>query len=614
MNWLDSIYSDGTRMFVSNPTPALGDTVEISIRFLADAPVKAVLLRSLPNGAERYDEAHLVREEGGLAYYTAELPVTEYLIRYQFYLVTEDAVYFYTQNGVTTYIPDHTYDFKLIAGYRQPSWVRGAVFYQIFPERFCNGDPSNDVRDGEYTYRGDSATQVKAWSEAPKPFAQARALDFYGGDLDGVIQKLPYLQELGVTALYLNPVFRAFSTHKYDCVDYCHVDEHFGGDEALARLCDAVHRAGMRIILDISINHTGIEHHWVKEGKPYYFKNPDGTLRGWNGVETLPELDYRSDELRDAIYRGKDAVLRKWLRPPYAIDGWRFDVADVFARNNDVQLSEELWPEICAAIREENPEAIIIAEDWGDCGQYLQGRLWNTPMNYYGFGRIIRQFAGLGDLFLDRHPLLRGVPYRMTARDVVKRTDEHYAKLPQVIADQQMNLFDSHDIPRMHNYPEIGFAKWKSAVIAQLLWTGIPCIYYGDELAIDGYTTEDAGYRFPMPWGRESEDGKKHLALTRRMAELRRTVDAFAGGGRKVLYADGGVLAVARFSATETYVGVISMEDAPIVFDLPLGLVGASRPIGTTDAFGAELHGYSTSDSAYTIEVEPLGSYLFECR
>ena len=613
-NWLDSIYSDGTANFVSCRTPELGDRVAVTIRFAADAPVKSVWVCSLPNGAERYDEAQRIKEKNGLAYYTAELPVTEYRNQYRFQLVTDEQIFFYTQNGVTTYLPDQTYDFVLLTDYRQPDWVDGAVFYQIFPERFCNGDPSNDVRTGEYEYTGKKTIHMDSWEAHPLTWEEGHALDFFGGDLDGIIQKLDYLEELGVTVLYLNPVFSAYSTHKYDCIDYYHVDPHFGGDEALERLCHALHERGMKIILDISVNHTGIEHKWVKEGKPYYFKKADGSLQCWWDIGTLPVLDFRNEQLREEVYRGDGAILRKWLRPPYAIDGWRFDVADVFARNNEVQLAEEVWKEICEAIREENPDAFIIGEDWGDCGRYLQGHRWNSPMNYFGFGRIIRQFAGLEDLFLERHEAFRGLPYRMTAEDVVNRTKQHYAKLPAVIADCQMNLFDSHDIARLHNYDKMDFDRWKCAVAAQLLWTGIPCIYYGDEVAIDGYTWHDAGYRYPMPWDHISEEGQRHLAVIRQMTRLRRGTDAFAKGSRQVLFADGYTLAVARFDDKETYVGVISMEEQERTVALPLWLAGVKAPVDDRDVFGETVQGQAAGDGIYELTM-PAGSVrLFRCE
>lgn len=149
--WLESVHSDGTAAFVSNPTPAMFEDVSIRLRLYEDAPVSHVVLRSMPNGMERLDDMHIVKSENGFVYYEATLNMNEKRIQYHFYLVCDHTVYFYTQKEITTYLPDHTYDFVLLADYIQPEWVREAVFYQIFPERFCNGNPTNDVRDGEYT-------------------------------------------------------------------------------------------------------------------------------------------------------------------------------------------------------------------------------------------------------------------------------------------------------------------------------------------------------------------------------------------------------------------------------------------------------------------------------
>ena len=146
--WLESIYSDGTSCFVSKPEPKLFDTVTVWIRIYENALVRHVFLRSVPNGAEELIEAKKRKTEHGLAYYAAELKILENRMQYHFYIVCDDIVYFYNQKGITTYVPDHTYDFVLLADYVQPAWVKEAVFYQIFPERFCNGNPDNDVKNG----------------------------------------------------------------------------------------------------------------------------------------------------------------------------------------------------------------------------------------------------------------------------------------------------------------------------------------------------------------------------------------------------------------------------------------------------------------------------------
>ena len=629
--WLESVHSDGTAAFVSNPAPKLFETVTVRIRMYEDAPVKYVFLRYVPNGAERLLEMHTAKKEHGFVYYEVPLQINENRVQYQFYLVCEDVVYFYTQKEITTYVPDQTYDFVLLADYVQPEWVKEAVFYQIFPERFCNGDPSNDVKTGEYSQSGFPTIAMDSWDAKPLTYQEGHCLDFYGGDLQGVKEKIPYLKELGVTAVYLNPIFIAPSVHKYDCLDYFHVDPHFGGDEALAELSAALHENGMKLILDISINHTGIDHKWFnRDGiwfdksvgaynnpdskeRGYYFFGQNNTYHGWFGVETLPTLNYTSESLREVIYRAEDSVLKKWLKPPYSIDGWRFDVADVFARNDAVQLDHELWPEIRKSIRDVNPQAYILAEHWRDCAEYMQGDEWDSPMNYYGCGRVIRQFLGEPDLFMARNEILASVPYKMTAQDVKNRVKEHLAKLPYALWENQFNLFDSHDVSRLHNNPKVHPEEYRGAVIFQFLLTGAASIYYGDEAGIDGVIDSNEGCRYPMPWDSNFKDTEV-FKLNQTMARLKAEHKALSHGGMKFLYAEGNVVAIARFWENEVFVGVISTEDKDVKIRLPLGAVGAACPMGTTDVFGKVLAYARLDDNSIELTVKAHQSYFMECQ
>ncbi|MBQ7124517.1 MAG: alpha amylase N-terminal ig-like domain-containing protein [Oscillospiraceae bacterium] len=628
-NWLLSIHSDGTEEFLSSSSPKLGETVKIRLRMLENPFAKHVLLLSFPNGTEHYEEMQPVKNEHGLVYYEAELKITENRLQYQFYIVCDDIIYYYTQNGITTYLPDHSFDFVLLADYVQPDWVKDAVFYQIFPERFCNGNPENDVKSGEYSQNGYESIKMPSWDSVPLDYENGRCLDFYGGDLEGIIEKIPYLKKLGITALYLNPIFAAPSCHKYDCLDYFHVDPHFGGDEALANLSRALHENGIRFILDISINHTGIDHKWFNRDGAWFdksvgaYNNPDSVERGyyffgennsylgWFNVETMPTLNYTSESLRNAIYKAEDSVLKKWLKPPYNIDGWRFDVADVFARNNEFQLDKELWPEICKSIKEENKNAYILAEDWGDCPEHLQGDQWDSPMNYFGCGRVIRQFLGEPDLFMNRHPILRSVHYKMTGEDVKNRVNEHLAKMPHVFAQNQFNLFDSHDVGRLHNNPSLPQDAYRSAAIFQFMLPGAPSVYYGDEAGIDGLFETVEGCRYPMPWNSgftESENYKFY----KKLISLRHEHKALRRGGMKFLYTGGRTVALARFLGDEAFVAVISAEDVDTVIDLPLGVIGAQSP--DAEVFGLPLEFTLSESGSIKLAVKAKTAYLFSCK
>ena len=688
--WLESVYSDGTADFVSNPAPALGETVRIRVRFYADAPVKAVILRTNPNGADVMLPAKPVKTDRGLVWWEAELKMSERRMQYQFYLVTDGGVYFYTQKGITTWLPDMSCDFVLLTDYVQPAWVKEAVFYQIFPERFRNGDPENDVRSGEYSVDGNPTIRVTPWDTPAMEYAEGHCLDFYGGDLEGIRQKIPYLKDLGVTALYLNPIFVGPSVHKYDCVDYFHVDPHFGGDEALAALSRDLHACGMKLILDISINHTGASHKWFNRDcqwfpkevgayhnpdsteRGFYFFGPDNSYKSWWGISSLPVLNFTSEALRDRIWRARDSVLRKWLQPPYSIDGWRFDVADVFARNDEIQLAHEVWPEIRRAIREENPQAYILAEDWGDCAQYLQGSEWDSPMNYYGCGRVIREFLGEQDHFLARCPEIRDVRRKMRAEEVRARVVQHLSRMPWALQENQFNLFDSHDIGRLHNNQAIDPGEYRGAVIFQFMLPGAASVYYGDEASIGGDPGSNEGCRWPMPWGTEFEKTER-FRFYRTLMRLKADHPALSSGGMQFLFAEGGVLSIARFTdcgaavpgadvpnvgavigrppeaqpipsdvaraicppeATgsgqqaagdgghaarefclpaqpEAFVFVMSTEDSAREIRLPLGALGCSRPVSDRDVFGTPLSWRPLDEKSVSLAVPAHTALLF---
>ncbi len=626
--WLESVYSDGSEYFVSSPSPALGETVTVKLQVIDSAPLKDVFLRSLHNGRQEISRMRRAYVSHGLACYEGRLKMTENRIGYQFYLSTGEALYYYTQRGVTTYMPDHTCDFRLLADYVQPEWVKDAVFYQIFPERFCNGDETNDVQTGEYVHEGFKPVRMPSWDARPLSYEQGRCMDFYGGDLQGIRMKLPYLKRLGVTALYINPIFSAFSVHKYDCVDFFHVDRRFGGDEALAELTSAAHKLGIRVIIDISINHTGAENRWFNRAGELYpisegaYNNPESEERGfyffdksgkpdyWAGVKSLPTLNYTSERLRELIYRGEDSVLRKWLKPPYNIDGWRFDVADTFARHDETQLAHELWPEIRRAIREERPDAYILAEDWGDCAEYLQGDEWDAPMNYFGCARVIRSFYGQQDHFLMWSPELRGVPCGMTGEEVRARVMQHLAKLPFVIQQNQFNLVDSHDIERLSTDPRMTPEMLRGAAVFQFMLTGAASIYYGDEAEIGGDRHTNEGCRWPMPWDRdiESTDSwRLYHALCALKAEHR----ALSRGGMKFLYAGDRVFSIARFTPEEAFAAVFSNSPEEETVRLDLGSIGAA-PEG--EALGGELKIADAGDGEYDVTLPPNGCVLISCR
>ena len=319
-----------------------------------------------------------------------------------------------------------------------PEGAKGAVMYQIFTDRFCNGDPGNDVVTGEYIYNGGPVFHVDDWYSPP---ACDDTREHYGGDLQGIIDKLDYLDDLGIDAIYLNPIFVSPSNHKYDTQDYSHIDPHFGkivhdspavlpwgatenteagkykvrvtdpanleaSDRLFAHLVREAHRRGIRVILDGVFNHCGSFHRWLDREKLYLntgnyapgaygrkdslfrhyfaFKEdawPDNdTYESWWGFETLPKLNYEaSEELCEEILR----VAAKWVSPPYNADGWRLDVAADLGHSE--AFNHRFWQRFRHAVKRANPSAIILAENYQDSADWLRGGEWDTIMNYEGF-------------------------------------------------------------------------------------------------------------------------------------------------------------------------------------------------------------------------------------
>ena len=405
----------------------------------------------------------------------------------------------------------------------------------------------------------------------------------------------------------------------------------------------------MKLILDISINHTGVEHRWfnkdgvffdkatgsynnrdAKEREFYFYNNENNTYYAWAGFDTLPTLNYTSEALREVIYKAQDSVLRKWLKPPYCIDGWRFDVADVFARKDEVQLAHEIWPEIRRSIREENPDAYILAEDWTDCTQYLQGKEWDSPMNYFGCGRVLRSFLGIPDFFLQRNDPLRNVQYKMTAKDVEARVMQYLAKLPYALWQNQFNLIDSHDLPRVHNYDIVNPEEYRGAVIMQFMLVGTPSVYYGDEVGIDGGVEGDEGYRHPMPWREIPGRKQETFAFYQKLMHLKQEKEALKEGGMKFLYAQDYIVSLARFDGKEAYIAVMSTDDREQWITLPVGAIGvdaeqfsvAEQPEKASDdrfggqaeeMFGRAICCEKVDEKHIRMKVEAHQAYLIRC-
>ena len=505
--------------------------------------------------------------------------------------------------------------FEIIPGLQVPLWPAGCVMYQIFVDRFRNGDRSNDVLTDEYNYCGGNVVRIEDWNQLP---ASNDVREFYGGDLQGVMDKLDYLRDLGIQAIYFNPLFVSPSNHKYDTQDYDHVDPHFGrivrdagplleegdyrnihagryitrttdpanleaSDRLLAELIGQAHARGIRVILDGVFNHCGSFHKWMdkehiyekaaasrkkrkktKKGA-YISKNspwhdyfdfleedwPDNWhYDGWWGIDTLPKLNYEaSEELQEKIL----AIGKKWVSPPYNADGWRLDVAADLGHSP--AFNHDFWQRFRQAVREANPQAVVLAENYCESEKWLRAGDWDTIMNYEGFMDPLTWFlTGMEkhndqyreDLYNNADAFWEGMLYR------------NKEAMPLPSAYISMNQLSNHDhsrfltrtgqkTGRLHDLGSeaasqgVRPAVMREAVIVQMTWPGAPTLYYGDEAGLCGFTDPDN--RRPFPWGLED---RQMLAFHKDIIALHHHYPCLARGTVYPLAGEEGLIAYGR--------------------------------------------------------------------
>lgn len=561
--YVSSIHHDGSRRYVRTNSDGLhlGDEVAIRLRTAPEAPIERIFLRTCPDGEQAFSEMHPADTTGeACRWWQTSLQLKMPVTGYRFLLFTEDGAWWYNGSGAHRHVPTDAEDFRLLTDYAAPAWVRDSVFYQIFPDRFADGDPASNVQNGEFEYQG-LQSRARGWGKPSSDWPEAM-VEFYGGDLPGVEQRLDYLADLGVNAIYLNPIFTAFSNHRYDVVDYYGVDPHLGGDAALASLRRATAERGMRFILDIVPNHCGVAHPWFQaalkdpnaETAEYFtfHKHPE-KYESWLGVDSLPKLNYRSQALRDVIYAGSQAIFRHWLRAPFSIDGWRVDVANMLARHGADQLETEVWAGIRKAVKEENPEAYLLGENFFDGSSQLQGDNLDATMNYAGFTKPV--WFWLNRFEINQH----GRPHSVKSnapwptQALADSWQASRAAIPWTIATQQFNLLGSHDTPRALSLVDGDVARNRLAVALLMTYVGVPCVYYGDEIGMGGKDTLEA--RSCMIWD-SSKWNTELRSFYQTLIKLRRTSPALLDGGFQILAAEENVLAYLRDSDEEKLIVV----------------------------------------------------------
>lgn len=444
-----------------------------------------------------------------------------------------------------------------------PRWTQGAVAYQIFPDRFAVADPAR-ARDGGDVYGQEPL--YPRWGARPERPPKGR--DFFGGDLAGIIAKLDYLAEIGVSCVYLTPIFTARTNHRYDTVDYFRIDERLGDEADLRRLVGEAGERGIRIVLDGVFNHCSKEAGYFRLAQAdrtsatyrwFDFREWPGEYAGWVDVPYLPEF-VECPEV-EAFFFGEGGVARYWLDT--GIAGWRLDVTP--------WISDGYWRRFRRAIRNGRDDLYLVAEDWGDATHRLVGDSFDATMNYR-FGYSVAGFVN-GKLS----------PSELDDRLQTLRRDT-----PGPAFHAQLNLLDSHDTPRLLTICEGDRRRVMLGAALQLAYPGVPMIYYGDEAGLEGENAEDS--RRTYPWG---EEDQQLLTFYRTAVRARRASPALSEGDVETVWIDDArsSYGFARRHGSEVVLALFNAGDGPIGFDLTsmgghgrwIDLLGEIDPAGVDD-------------------------------
>jgi alpha-glucosidase len=704
----EAVFADGSALYVGPQEPGDRDPVTLKLR-TGRGNVDAVLLHA---GEAALPMAKLA-SAGSFDYWFAELAPMKGPTSYYFELKRGRASIFYGRLGVARRPPIPTSQFAITPGFKLPAWMKGAVLYQIYVDRFNNGDETNDVLTNEYLYDNWPAVRVEDWNALPdasRPYAAGgnRTREFFGGDLEGIIQKLGYLKELGVEGIYLSPIFVSPSNHKYDAQDYEHVDPHFGSivkdggalvdpardpnyrragasaastvnrsaskyrirttdpanlaasDAKLKELVDRAHELGIRVILDGVFNHSGSFNKWFDREGIYPDEQGPGAYESksspfasfysfakeawpnnesyecWAGYKTLPKLAYeRSPELERKVLD----IGAKWVGignqadgPGFGADGWRLDVAAELG--SSPKYNHRFWRLFRSSVKAANPDAVILAEVYGNASPWLSGGEWDTVMNYDAFLDPVSWYL----TGMEKHSYAFSEARYCGTKAFADELAEKMARLPQASLEAAMNQLDNHDhsrfLTRTSGYVDSGRSSsdvspqdkagagvnkgvLKEAVILQMCMPGAPTLYYGDEAGLAGFTDPDC--RRTYPWGRED---RELLGFYKDAIALRKEFPVLRTGSFAMLSANQyGLFAFGRWDRSSRILAAVNNYKEPREVEIPVYRLGLAE--GETlelvlsadrDSHGRPGSACKVAGGAVTLELPAFGGVVLASR
>ncbi len=606
----------------------------------------------------------LSETEGGFDYYDISVNIGKDPFRYHFEITGKDESFsYYDKRGAVGSLMD-SMKFVVIPGFSTPDWAKGAVMYQIFVDRFCNGDKNNDVYSGEYSYNGMAARLIESWETDPD--ARRDFCDFYGGDLQGVIDKLDYLSDLGVDVIYLNPIFVSPSSHKYDTQDYDHIDPHFGkivedggdilpqyeknnkraeryikrvtnkknleaSDKLFAKLVSEAHKRDIRVILDGVFNHCGSFNKWldreriyedakdyekgayVSESSPYrsYFSFTggnwpyNGSYDGWWGYDTLPKLNYEgSKELEDYIIQ----IGKKWVSEPYNADGWRLDVAADLGHSPE--YNHKFWKRFRQEVKKAKPDAIILAEHYGPAKEWLNGDEWDTVMNYDAFMEPLTWFLTGMEKHSDEFKPLRVGNAREFFDTMLYQGGENFT-MPSLYT--AMNELSNHDHSRFltRTNQKVGRAD---TLVPGSSDTGIKKYQMRQAVMVQMtwpgaptiYYGDEAGLcGFTDPDNRRTypwgHEDKEMIRFHKEMIRIHKACPELKKGSIRELFAENNIIVYGRFNRTAAVIVAINNNSFEVTRDIQVWPLGIPRDAKLRQLIVTDATGFDSTITTKTV-------------
>lgn len=560
-------HHDGSDLYVSNSAPKIGDKVTLKVRVPNGYVFTDAYIRVYEDAEPRTYKLEQKSTSKAERWFEVKVPITNVHTIYRFVFVGNGKYEWLNARGLSDHDVHSNNDFQIVATPANPNWISKSVFYQIFPDRFAKSGKVNINPDWAYP---------RDWNELPRGRSKYTGQELYGGDLYGVEDKLNYLTDLGINGIYLTPIFPSRSNHRYDATTFDQVDPILGGDKAFKSLIQSAKKKKIRILGDLTSNHCGVGHQWIIKAKKskssrersffYWDKSIKWGYVGWFGLESLPKLNYSSQALRNAVYEGANSIVKKWISPKFGMAGWRIDVGNMTGVQGAENHHVEVMQGIRKAMQEVDPDTWLVAENGDFVASDLNGLGWQGAMNYQGF---LRPFWN----WMNRNPEItggfQGLPFAMPKIDgkqFVASMQEFNASIPWRSLTASMLILDSHDTARFRTVV-LGDRNAHIAAMTMLLtYPGVPSIFAGDEIGLEGSWGEDS--RRTINWEDRSGWDIDFYNSTKVLIKLRKESDALINGGLRWVAVEKDYLAYLRESESETVLVLISRSAVKAEIDL----------------------------------------------